>query len=776
MASISNMAATARLLTADQEMYDSATKVTQVFSGIFFSGLAVWLSFTNGTKLSFIQQAALEKRLSVCCFLGVYVGAFSAFFNFFQLTEVDDMALKREENFTLDLARPIEWILTCPLMQLSLVLMGGSKIPEYRRLLMPGLSVLVLACGTTSMLVEDIFVYVAYFCGVIVASCMFYLNRLQIIEHSGGEECFMYGDSEFRKASILLILTWVPFPTFYALSPEGFGVINNILIIQVGWAFLNIVSKFTFIFYIQRIKDNYCSRLKVKREFYSAQNSVMPVKGADGSVTPPLTSAAQKQVEKSQGELGAIVVETMNFLGMAQNSDRFLRLLHHCGVSSVAELSSLSKEQCDKDQLPWDLVAAVQKRLRVWKLEMQDMAELALEQGERHYNMDLEEGVKMQAVSDKLAAHQASLSGTATPVPMGQMILPGAPSGETEQLFNNVSSQGTRLGRVEDMLVAMQQQNERFQADVMRQLQESSMQGAAGMTRAVETSVQQAIQSMQRDREREVEGGMKQRMEELIMATQLRLEQVADGVANNLRQQAREFQATIDRTREAEGSFVNDMEDRLRKAIDELNKGMDASKRSLIDISKEIRANVDSSNNGVARRQEESDRNVARKLEELAQKLQDRSDRAGEHMRSSIQADMTTMISRTDMVSEVVKENAHTMKDNIADLRRISMTILETANNSQESVNQNSTRIMEIRGALDAALDRLQHSVSDLRDRAQFSGDHQQQFQAPSVAGSFAGDVGRDPSRSPMPGTAGTRRSVFSGGASQSSRLGNLGA
>ena len=125
-----------------------------------------------------------------------------------------------------------------------------------------------------------------------------------------------YGDSEFRKASILLIVTWVPFPTFYALSPEGFGALANFVFLhhifsvepmcspmflfvthgkpeilretsfldsgiitdvlfvqaccgvgscgvrtawvgaQVGWAFLNIVSKFTFIFYIQRIKDS----------------------------------------------------------------------------------------------------------------------------------------------------------------------------------------------------------------------------------------------------------------------------------------------------------------------------------------------------------------------------------------------------------------------------------------------------------------------------------------------------------------------------------------
>jgi len=72
---------------ADEAVYNDAVRVTKIFSGIFFAGLAGWLSMANGTKLSFIQQAALEKRLTVCCFLGVYVGSFSAFFNFFQLTE-----------------------------------------------------------------------------------------------------------------------------------------------------------------------------------------------------------------------------------------------------------------------------------------------------------------------------------------------------------------------------------------------------------------------------------------------------------------------------------------------------------------------------------------------------------------------------------------------------------------------------------------------------------------------------------------------------------------
>ena len=80
----------------------------------------------------------------------------------------------------------------------------------------------------------------------------------------------------FRKASLLLIITWFPFPIWFAISPEGLGYIDNILIIQMGWAFLNILAKFTFIFYIQRVKDNYCSRLKVKRELIGVMPGVDP--------------------------------------------------------------------------------------------------------------------------------------------------------------------------------------------------------------------------------------------------------------------------------------------------------------------------------------------------------------------------------------------------------------------------------------------------------------------------------------------------------------------
>eukprot|EP00913_Durusdinium_trenchii_P031391 g29391.t1 len=88
-----------------------------------------------------------------------------------------------------------------------------------------------------------------------------------------------------------------------------------------------------------------------------------PAKGAkQAPVAPPAASAAAE--EKAQSEMGALVVETMNFLGMAQNSERFLRLLQHSNVTSLRHLECLSQDECLKLQLPWDLVAAVQKRLR----------------------------------------------------------------------------------------------------------------------------------------------------------------------------------------------------------------------------------------------------------------------------------------------------------------------------------------------------------------------------------------------------------------------------
>lgn len=372
-----------RQLATDQEEFEQASLVAQIFSGAMFTALVVYLVFSNSTRLSYIQKASLEKRLGICCQINTIVAALSAFLNYFQLTEVDNWALPGQRSMVIDMARPVEWILTCPLMQLSLVIMGGSRIPEYRRTMMPALATLALALATTTLFVDFPWVFVIFGVGLCVHSTAMFFNRQQIIEHSRGVEGLLEGDSEFRKATLILMLTWFPFPVWYILSPEGLNIITSIAVVQMGWAFLNIISKFSLIFYIQRVKDNYCNRLKVKREM----KGMAAMANAQTSGDDDEGSSVMGVVD---GELSACVIETMGDLGMAYNIDRLLILLRNAEVFTLADIEKFSsQEECDRMQLPFDLVSAIQRKHKIWALEMVDDAERGLDKGEKHYGLSV---------------------------------------------------------------------------------------------------------------------------------------------------------------------------------------------------------------------------------------------------------------------------------------------------------------------------------------------------------------------------------------------------
>jgi len=139
---------------------------------------------------------------------------------------------------------------------------------------------------------------------------------------------------------------------------------GNWLVVKFSEKFLNIMAKFPFIFYIQRIKDKYCTKLQAKRELYRPKN------------------AKHRDME---GELNAVMLETLSFLGMSQHFDRILSLLANANITSTKQIAALSHEESMEKKIPWDIVRAMQKRLRVWRLETKDNAEVDLEEGEGHY-------------------------------------------------------------------------------------------------------------------------------------------------------------------------------------------------------------------------------------------------------------------------------------------------------------------------------------------------------------------------------------------------------
>merc|ERR1719261_543943 len=78
---------------------------------------------------------------------------------------------------------------------------------------------------------------------------------------SGGENIFQ-GSSFLRGLIVIIALTWVPFPIWYALSPEGFNIIKDGPGMKVAVAFLNVFSKGAFMMYLARIRTDHQTRQK----------------------------------------------------------------------------------------------------------------------------------------------------------------------------------------------------------------------------------------------------------------------------------------------------------------------------------------------------------------------------------------------------------------------------------------------------------------------------------------------------------------------------------
>jgi len=707
--------AAVRMLQSQAAAFDESEKVAQIFSGVFFSGLAIWLTLTNGANLAYIQQASLEKRLVACSYICAYIAMFSAFFNFFQLTDVQRYAIPRPSNYVLDLARPVEWIFTCPLIQLEVVLFGGSRLPASRRFIMPGLTLTFLFCGLASQLTPVPYNYVLYFVGVLVNTVQQYLNRQQIIEHSNGEEGLFRGESDFRRLSIMVMAAWFPFPIWYIVSPEGIGIITDVTILQCGWAFLNIVAKFSFIFFIQRIKDNYCGRLKVKRELHSTSavqsNQIVPVAG---NATPPILDIKIREM----AQLNAIVAETMGFLGMSQHQERLLRLLNHANISSIEQVEALTQRKCEeKLQLPWDLISSLQKRIQVWKMQMGDHAEKELERGELHYmEAGFEEGqggmyrqtsgdpqdrqhMYRAATPPNMYMEDGRSTGARTPVggplgPMGPMVPVG--------YMNEAAEAGQQ--RSQEMLAALLEKTENVHAAVLKQQAEAQ----SSILRKVEEMIAKSLSATKRAQEAEVEGNLQQRLEELVASATERVRASADSVALNLQSKVDDYHAQQSgSSKEAESQQARRVEEALRRSTE-------AQQRSIEQVSRDL-AKSDAQQAAMNRKIEELERNMSRKLDELGSRTAERSDRTAELIRSAVQADMSTLMGRSDLVGEAVREANHGQKEAIADLRRLSMMVLDQVNGTQERSQQQVSSLMELRGSLDAGFERMLASLADVK-------------------------------------------------------------
>jgi len=558
-----------------------------------------------------------------------------------------------------------------------------------------------------------------YILGSCACGFQFFLNGKQILEHSDEEENIWQGDSEFRKASLLLIITWFPFPIWYILSPEGIGFLDDVLIIQMGWAFLNILAKFSFIFYIQRVKDNYCNRLKVRRELLGTG---LKDEGLDGIAAmmgiAPGGNAPNDKEKHRMKELSAVVVETMTFLGMAQHNDRFLKLLKQSQIRSVEQMEKLTKEESDRLQLPWDLVSATQKRIKIWKLEMTDNAEMELERGEAYYlehtPRNGDGSVPGEVVEDDVRSR------------ITQMLMSGGGGGGgvDPQFQREVQSQLSQMG---NMLSALQQQQESMGQAFMRrqtelegsikwqleQMTESQQQNSGSeqmfqqmmerteqamdvLGRSVVGKMESLLASQQRS-QAESDSGMLQKINQML---QKQSEASADSLANTL-------QSKFDMAQAAQMRHQADFGDNIMGTMEGIAQKIGLSFKTVEEGSEIARGMQSRMDDLTSRQLKQLEDNIRRRLEENMENVVNRFEKSVQSVRAGVQGDVNNLANGNNLVAETVRTTSDTQMEGLADLRRLSMMVLEQSSAALEKTQGGFGKIDVLQGTVDSGFGRV---------------------------------------------------------------------
>jgi bacteriorhodopsin len=351
-----------------QEQMTAASRISLVFSSAFFFMMSVWL-MTHQTEMNFglVQRSCLSKRLDFCMTLSLYICFFSALFNAIQLMDDDNLLLKNleGEDTVLDLGRPIEWMLTCPLMQLAVPILGGEKVPDSRRVFMPLAAFTVLSFGLLSTLMSNIALKaLMYGAGCLVFLAMLYLMNSCVMDASNGGENIFTGSSFLRGIVVVIASTWFPFPIWYALSPEGFNIIQDEAGMKVAVAFLNVFSKGAFIMYLARIRTDHNTR----------QATMLSV----GYMTEANKGSALEDLEGADDKMSLdkittmLIKEVLESMGRGKDHEQVIEILQAHLITSNDDILALTKEYCTEIGLPWGLMLALKSKIRSYRVQLDD--------------------------------------------------------------------------------------------------------------------------------------------------------------------------------------------------------------------------------------------------------------------------------------------------------------------------------------------------------------------------------------------------------------------
>ncbi|CAE8588010.1 unnamed protein product, partial [Polarella glacialis] len=678
------------------------------------------------------------------------------FFNILQMTGLDNFDLPRSSTYTLDLSRPVEWLLTCPIIQLCLVIIGGARLPSYRKFMMPLLTASMLLCGVAAMFSAGAMSWAWFAFGFMLWSTFTYFNIQQIAEHSDGEEGFLKGESDFRKLSVIVILTWFPFPCWFIVSPEGLGLVWDITIIQVGWAVLNVISKFGFILHLQHVKTRYCKKLEATRELYvlddadgmNKQAAAVGEGGDAGSKSKAHNfEVDMDKTEEDEGleKITCLVRETMVSLCLTSHCDRFLQLMIDSGVTSTDILERLTQDRSSDLNLPWSLVEAVMKR---WKAEKMQLGQ---------DNGGLVEGLvdPFKKMLNEAKARQSSLGAGG----QGNNFLPGQMEALMEHMMaagGNRNSNGARTpplagmntrgfpqqgGASDERVEALERQNEAL----MSQLQE--------MTSLLHTLTQQVNNSQEAICQRLDFSQVS--MLQSVNSSQVLLHKL-DSSQEVVLQKITAQKDVIEKVSGSQNLVIETLAgsndsakqallDTVASSSDILLKKLNASQEELLDkqasahqvltqvsqSQEQLSRKIDTNSDAASRRAVESEGVLHAKLQDIVLETTTTCQTSVGELSKSMNKDMTTVVHQNNATIQALETGMAVQEERMSDVRRQNMMVMDLLTATQERVAHSGDSIeqfsrqsltqgdtsanleVQLRGVICTEMGRLHDEVKD---------------------------------------------------------------
>jgi bacteriorhodopsin len=344
-----------------------ASRISLIGSVGWFFCMAIWLmSEQVDTNLSVIQRSILSKRLDFCLTLSLYITFFSSLFNAMQLIPEGDVQIDgvNGETVLLDIARPIEWMLTCPLMQLAVPILGGERVPDSRRMTMPACSFMILCFGVAASFSRTLISRVFLFnCGFLGFLLLCHLMNLCVSEATEGENVF-HGRAPIRYLVLIIIITWVPFPVWYALSPEGFGFVEDQIAMKIAVAFLNVFAKSTFMIYVGQVRHEH-RRLEKTLRAVGYDSSGDPLEEFSQLGLP---SACDMDKNTRQ-----VIKEVLDSMGRPKEFKEVLQRFQANDIMTSDDVLVMTPQLCKEVRVPWEFVRACQSKIRADKHIMGEM-------------------------------------------------------------------------------------------------------------------------------------------------------------------------------------------------------------------------------------------------------------------------------------------------------------------------------------------------------------------------------------------------------------------